>query len=313
VNQKILFIAFIICCFCSCKEGNVAFQSNNCKANPAFIRSLSGFNPAKSYFSTSEVRKMGLVLVENSGVPGRPSLRYYQHPSWRKAGWLASILLDETGSVYTTPAPFINILDNSLPNQNTVYRVDGNTGFMDEFVRLPLPDSITVNNAYGIIGMAYLCEAGVLYVSTVMGSDRFKERGALYAIDVKSKKIIDKIAGKDILGMGISYISGQRRLYFGTGRNLSIFSVLLTKDGRFSGDLKEEFSLAGLGSRGDDKVRRIRTDGNGNLLIFGVDFNYNLIAPREKQETLYYFVYNEELKQWLYKPDSKFTSVEGGN
>ena len=250
---------------------------------------------------------MGLVLVENEGIPGRPLLRYYQHPSWKKGGWLASILLDETGAVFITPAPFINILDNTLSNQNTVYRVDGNTGIMDEFIRLPLPDSVTVNNAYGIIGMAYLCEAGVLYVSTVLGSDRFAERGGLYAIDVKSKKIIDKITGKDIMGMGISYITGQRRLYFGTGRSSAIFSVKLNKDGRFAGELKEECSLAGLGSRGDDKVRRIRTDDKGNLLINGVDFNYNLIAPREKQETVYFFVYDQALKLWQYKPDSKST------
>ncbi len=311
--KREIFYFFIVSSIISCKEDKVAFQSNNCKANPAFVQSLSGFNPAKSFFSTSEIRKMGLVLVENAGVPGHPSLRYYQHPSWKKGGWLASILLDETGNIFITPAPFINILDNTLASQNTVYKVDGSTGIMNEFIQLPMPDSVTVNNAYGIIGMAYLCEASVLYVSTVLGSDRFVERGGLYAIDIKTKKITDKIMGKDVMGMGISYITGERRLYFGTGRSPAIYSIALTKNGHFSGSLKEEFTLAGLGSRGDDKVRRIRTDENGNLLINAVDFNYNLIAPREKQETVYYFIYDQSLKKWLYKPDGKLTGAGSVN
>jgi hypothetical protein len=304
VNQRVIyFIVFV--CFFSCREEKQEFQSNNCKINPAFVQPLSGFNPSKSFFSTSEIRKMGLVLVEKTGTANQPSLRYFQHPSWKKGGWLAPIVLDETGSIFTAPAPFINMLDNQLSNQNTIYRIDAQTGIMDEFMRLPLPDTLSGNNAYGIIGMVYLCGAGILYVSTVLGSDRFVERGGLYAVDVKAKKIVDQITGVDVMGMGISYITGQRKLFFGSGRSSAIFSIDLKKDGRFSGKTTEEFSLAGLGSRGDDKVRRIRTDENGNLLVYGVDFNYNLIAPSEKQETVYPFNYDPIQGKWQYIPGNR--------
>lgn len=243
---------------------------------------------------------MGLVLVEKSGGPNQPQFRYYQHPSWKKGGWLAPIVLDETGSLFTAPAPFINVLDNPLSGQNTIYRIDAQSGVMDEFLRLPVPDSLTAGNAYGIIGMVYLCEAGVLYVSTVLGSDRQTERGALYAVDVRAKKIIDKVSGMDVMGMGITYITGERKLFVGSGRSSSVFSITLTKDGRFSGEFAEAFSLASLGPRGDDKVRRIRTNEDGNLLVYGVDFNYNLIAPTEKQETTYSFNYDRAQGKWQY-------------
>ncbi|MEQ1675522.1 MAG: hypothetical protein ABL876_02400 [Chitinophagaceae bacterium] len=284
----------------SCKEDTVEFSPNNCKANPPFLQGM-GFNPRNSFFSTSEIRTMGLVLLESeqAGNPRARITNSTQHPSWRKAGWLAPILLDEAGNIYTAPAPFINILDNPISNNNTIYKVDSKTGLMDEFLRLPFADSINPDNPFGIIGLIYLCETGTLYVSTVAGSRRHEENGHIYAIDVKSKKIVDEILHTDAMGMGISYITGQRKLFFGTGRSSIIYSVTLSGSGKFSGSPKEELTLQDMGPRGDDKVRRITTDQYGNLLIHGFEFNFNLIAPREKQETIYKFSWNADEKKWV--------------
>lgn len=302
MKRTFLFAALLLLLH-ACREQEVEFRANNCKAVPAFVRNLSSFNPAHCSFSTSEIRKMGLVLIENAGADGKP--KYYQHPSWQKGGWLAPIVLDEAGNIFTAPAPFINVLNNLPKNQNTVYRVDARSGVMDEFLRLPIPDSSSENNPYGIIGMAYLCEAGVLYVSTLMGSDRLVERGAIYAINIKTREIIDHIDGMDAMGMGISYATGHRELFFGTGRRPTIFSVTLDARGDFKSKPVDAFSLAGLGPRGDDKVRRIIADERGNLQVHAIEFDYNLIAPREKQEALYYFQYNAGAKQWIYQPESQ--------
>ena len=40
-------------------------------------------------------------------------------------------------------------------------------------------------------------------------------------------------------------------------------------------------------------------DKNGNMIIFGIEFNYNLTAPTEKQETIYRFRYDVEEKKWV--------------
>src|SRR5262245_11357319 len=107
--SRLLFLFVLIVYLSSCKEKELELISNNCKASPSFLRILSGFNPSKSYFSTSDVSRMGLVLVENSGTTYNPQLRYFQHPSWKKAGWLAPIQIDGEGNIYTAPAPFISV------------------------------------------------------------------------------------------------------------------------------------------------------------------------------------------------------------
>jgi hypothetical protein len=104
------------------------------------------------------------------------------------------------------------------------------------------------------------------------------------------------------MGMGISYITGKRRLFFGSGRSSAVYSIALNKKGQFIGAPRTEFSIAGIGARGDDKVRKIEVDDYGNLQIHGIEFNYNLIAPREKQEGVYMFRYNSDSSVWAYTP-----------
>ncbi|MGB4936123.1 MAG: hypothetical protein WBO30_03845 [Ferruginibacter sp.] len=288
--------------FVSCKEKTVDFNANSCKGSPSFIKIL-GFEPKSSFLSTSDQTIIGLQLLQ-SEQPGNPNARitkYYQHPSWKKGGRLAPILVDESGNIFISPAPFISLLENPIVNNNTIYRVDASTGIMEEFMRLPLQDSINPQNPYGIIGMIYLCETGTLYVSSVAGSRLNEENGHIYAIDVKNKNIIDQIEYIDAMGMGISYATGKRQLFFGTGRSSAINSIILNASGKFSGKPEIAFTLDNLGPRGDDKVRRIRTDNNGNLVIYGMEFNFNLIAPREKQETIYNFSYDEEEKKWVFQ------------
>jgi outer membrane protein assembly factor BamB len=284
----------------SCKEEVVDFDANNCKGSPPFIQTM-GFDTRLSYFSTSDVKTMGLLL-QQSEQPGNPNARItksFQHPTWKKFGWLAPILVDEAGNIYTAPAPFISMVDNPVANNNTIYKVDAKTGEMQEFLRLPFADSINAQNPFGIIGMAYLCETGTLYVSSVAGSRLHKENGHIYAIDVKNNKIIDQVNNTDAMGMGISYVSGKRQLFFGTGRNSDVQAIMLNSNGKFSGKAEIAFTLQNLGSRGDDKVRRIRSDASGNLTVSGMEFNFNLIAPREKQETVYKFSYDESEKKWI--------------
>jgi hypothetical protein len=287
----------------SCKEEKVEFNANSCKGRSAFIKTL-GFDPKFSFLTTSDKKIMGLLLQqsEQAGNPNARITKSFQHPSWKKGGWLAPILIDDRGNVFTSPAPFINILNNPIANNNTIYRVDAATGIMGEFMRLPFQDSINPQNPYGIIAMVYLCETGTLYVSSVAGSGLHNENGHIYAIDIKNKKIIDQLNQTDAMGMGITYTTGKRQLFFGNGRNSDVQAITLNAEGKFSGAPAFVFSLANLGPRGDDKVRKIRSEQSGNLIISGLEFNFNMIAPREKQETIYNFIYYDEEKKWIYKP-----------
>jgi hypothetical protein len=299
----ILLIAYCLLpvVFISCKEEVIDFDANNCKGSPPFIKTM-GFDTRLSFFSTSDQKTMGLVLLQ-SEQSGNPSVitKSFQHPSWKKFGWLAPILVDEAGNIYTAPAPFISMLDNPVANNNTIYRVDAKTGVMEEFLKLPFADSINPQNPYGIIAMIYLCETRTLYVSSVAGSRLHEENGHIYAIDVKTKKIIDQLNHTDAMGLGITYTTGRRQLFFGTARNSDVKTVTINSKGKFAGSPQIAFTLNDLGPRGDDKVRRIRSDQSGNLTVHGMEFNFNLIAPREKQETVYNFYYVEDEKKWVYR------------
>jgi hypothetical protein len=290
----------LIALFNSCKEEEVEFQTNECKAQPAFIKAL-GFNPNRSALSTSEKKMMGLVLVEfnQPGDTSNGGRKTYQHPSWKSAGWLGPIQLDPNGNCFVGPVPVINLLDNPPAKQNIIYKADAQSGELKIFTELPKAENISSTNPYGILGFSYLCESNVLYVSTVQGSTREKENGFIYALDAISGKIIDKISNTDAIGMGIAYTSGKRTLYFGSARNPDIFSVTLSKDGKFSGKPQAVFSIAGMGPRGDDKARRIKFDKTGQMQIYGLEFQFNLTAPTEKQENIYTFMWDEGQKKWV--------------
>jgi hypothetical protein len=270
-----------------------------CQQPPAFISS-TGLNPKRSAFSTSEKRVKGLALVQlPENTNDTANRKVWQHPSWSNFGYMSSITTDENGNVYTTPLPVINVLDNPGDKQNIIYKVSAADGEMKPLVDLPMAARTNSSNVFGLLGIFYDCHGKKLYASTVAGSTRDEEKGIIYAVDPASGKITDKLTGRDALGLCVGGITGQKRLYFGSSRTSDIYSIELTKSGQFKGSVKKEFTLDLMGPRGDDKARRIRFDKNGNMTIFGVEFNYNLTAPTEKQETVYHFMYNEEEKKWI--------------
>ncbi|MEQ1554311.1 MAG: hypothetical protein ABL929_09045 [Ferruginibacter sp.] len=297
-SHSLIYILYIVSFF-SCKEETIEYQANDCKKQPLFVKSI-GFNPSLSAFSTSEGKIKGLCLIQfnKKGDTSNGGKKIYQHPSWKTAGSLGPIQLDPQGNCFVAPIAMVNLIDNPIVMQNTVYKVNSQTGEMKPFVNLPIIDSLAVTNPHGILGLAYLCESNTLYVSTVQGSTRQKENGLIYAIDAETGNIIDKMTNIDAIGIGISYIEGKRKLYFGSARTSDVYSINISKNGKFANNASLIFTISNLGPRGDDKARKIKFDKNGNMVITAIEFNFNLIAPTEKQETVYNFVWNAENQLW---------------
>lgn len=292
--------------FSSCKDKIpedevVQIGLSPCQLQPRFI-SGTGFNPQFSGLSTSERQFKGLVLVQfpanRADTAGRKT---WQHPSWSAFGNMGPIATDENGNVFVAPIPVVNELENPREKQNTIYRVESATGEMKPFVSLPLPEATSDENGFGLLGLFYDCHAHLLYASSVSGSTRNEEKGTIYAIDPSNGGIIDRLKRVDAMGLCITGITGEKRLYYGSSRSSDVYSVELTKKGQFTGSPRKEFTLDLLGPRGDDKARRIRMDKNGTLIVFGVEFNYNFTAPTEKPETVYHFQFDEEQKKWSFK------------
>ncbi len=298
-SLRISKILCLISCvyFLSCKNEVVDYQTNDCKAQPLFIKKI-GLNSTNVAFSTSEKRTMGLCAVEIVGN----QRKVYQDSSWKKAGWLGPILLDPAGNCFVAPIPVINLLDNPPEKQNIIYKVDAATGKMNSFLALPIVEKKSETNPYGILGFTYLCEANTLYASTVYGSTLQNEKGVLYALDAVNATIIDKLDNVDAMGMGISYFTGKRKLYFGSARNSNVYSIVINDKGNFIGKPILEFSIDGLGPRGDDKAKKIKFNkATGFMQVYGYEFNYNLTAPTEKQENIYDFFWDAEAQKWEFK------------
>lgn len=276
-----------------------------CQKEPAFIQQY-GIDPLWSALSTSEKHRMGLVLVEliKTGSESKPSAntfrgRIFQDSSWKKGGWLSGISLDATGNVYTIPAPLVSVLDNPPQNQNSIFRVDAQTGIMEKWLQLSVKKYESGNSPYGLMGISFDCTSGTLFASSIAGSKRFQEKGIIYSIEAISKKLKDSLVGIDAIGLTVYFDpSGKKRLLFGKARTGEIWSVIIDKNARFiKNSLQKELNLEGLGPRGDDKARKIRFS-NGLLSINGIAFNYNLQASSEKPETLYDFKWNLAAKKW---------------
>ena len=125
--------------------------------------------------STSERMIKGLVMYNADLAPDQVQLGapgVYQHPTWDDAGYLGPVATDGVGNIYTAPSPRVSLIDNPPAGANTIYKVDTETGEMKPLVTLPAGAPPSSANAYGILGLAYDCDTGSLYASSVAGSTR---------------------------------------------------------------------------------------------------------------------------------------------
>jgi hypothetical protein len=265
-----------------------------CRTNPKFIAEKKKEFSSKSFFSTSERFIKGLVLVD-----GADKSRTWQHPTWQQFGWLAAIHYDGKGNIYTVPAPRINVLDNKPAEQNRVLKVDSLTGVMSVLVTLPAATPPNDQNPYGALGVAYDCETLLLYASSISGSTRAKESGRIFAINPDSGKVVFTQDNVDAIGLHLFKLGKEKRLYYGRAREPEIWSIAVDEKGAFKGSARYELSLEGLGPRGDDRARRINFTPTNEMIVWGIEFSVNLVAPTEKQETQYRFIYDAKQQKWV--------------
>ena len=277
----------------------------DCKRQPAFIAALGlGFNASKSALSTSERTKKGLVLIELSQTSQTNSTRnkYYQDSTWTQFGYLGPIAIDHLGNAYMAPIPVVNTLYNQQKNQNTVLKLDAKTGKLAPLLKLnhnAQTSNYNPDNPFGLLGLGYDCDTHTLYASSVFGSTLYNEMGRISAIDLKTNAVISQFNNFDGFGLAVSRATGEKRLYVAKARTGDVVSFAVDKMGKIMGLPRAEFSLEGLGERGDDKARRIQATANGELILYGVEFYFNLTAPTEKPETVYTFRYDLPTKRWI--------------
>lgn len=269
-----------------------------CRSTAPFIKTL-GFDPTRSSLSTDEPGRMGVVLVEHPRkIADSASQRTYQDVSWNVNGWMGNTTTDMEGNMYTAPLPSENEDGKPLSQMNKVFKIDSETGVMAVLTELPEPDSTTGVVPFAVLGIYYDCHGKKLYVSSIAGSTAAKEKGVIYVIDPEDGAIEDRLLGYDAASVFVGGITGEKRLYFGGLRSSDIYSVALTGKGNFKGDVRSEGTLSHIATPDNIRARSIRFDENGNLLVTGSVFNFDVSDARIKSEASFQFSYDRDKKKW---------------
>ncbi|MCP4426671.1 MAG: hypothetical protein GY803_19435 [Chloroflexi bacterium] len=256
--------------------------TTTCQAVPRFVAGLGFAIPA---LNTSFPDYVGLA-VGNYDEAGNV-IDVYQRPSWDDAGYLGPITRDRDGHVYVSPVPKVSLDQNPLEEQNQVYRIDSDTGAMTAFIDLPAAQPIAASNPFGTIGLTYDCDTHSMYATTLAGSTAQEEVGRIYRINLNTGQAVNQLDNVDAIGIGVFNGLTGKRLYYGSARTPDVYSIALTKQGDFVGEVRHEFSLALLENGGQEKARRISFTQDSLMQVSAVDFNFSLQAAIESQQVHY--------------------------
>lgn len=269
-----------------------------CKGVPKYFPQ-AGFLPGKPFgFSIAEKGVTGLSLVQFpiNGVP----YKQFRMPEWDKAGHLGAVITDKEGNNFVIPRPFINTLKNDPADQNIIYKIDTHTGKMQPYIQLPSERSVeNTQNPFGLMGLVLDCETDIIYASSVLGSSADIEAGSIHAISTGDQpEVLATLSGLDAMGLGIYYFKGQKYLIFGKARNSDVYRIALNDKGGFKGEPEKMLTLELLGDRGDDKPRKIRFNNKSEMMVSGINFNFNLANSPDKQENVYSFQFDPATENW---------------
>jgi len=303
--NRLLLLVFFIFALSSCGEEKMTSEEiskigiTSCRTQAPFIKDL-GFDMSRSGLSTTEPSVMGVVLIQYPRKSADSAdKKMYQDRSWSQYGWMGTVTSDLDGNTYTAPYPRESTSGRPLSEINKIYMVNGATGNMAVLTELPKADSAAGVYPFGVLDLYYDCHGKKLYASSVAGSTPEKEKGVIYAIDPENGAVIDKLEGHDASAVFVGGITGQKRLFFGSARSSDVYSVELTKEGKFKSDVRKEFSIEKLGETRNDRARRIHSNEDGNMMIFASKFDYTPGIEREDDQALYRFAYNKSTKKWI--------------
>ncbi len=211
---------------------------------------------------------------------------------------------DQEGNIYVSPMPYVSLLDNPPETQNQIYKIDAKTGEMSLFIKLPGENQLDSRNPFGVMGLFFDCDTDSLYVTSLAGSLPLQEKGRIYQIDLKTRKILSKLENTDAIGVGVFNTKAGKRLYFGSARNSHVYSVALNAQGHFANNKRYEYSLSQIKGGDSTVVKRIvfSRDKQGRFLMVvqEVEFGFRLFAENNPYRKKYIFAYDEEKGKWSF-------------
>ncbi len=261
-------------------------RQHSCARPPQFLSRMH--IPQPVMIDLSQKRFKGIALLYGKGF------KKVLHPKqWEQYAHFGTYAVDEKGNVYLVPIPFISIHPDTFNLQKNIYKLDSKSGKLSVLMHFEgiVPSS---KNPYGLNTIAYDCDSRTLWAAAIDKSDYSTQQGVIYHIDPKSRKILQKIKGVDVLSMALVRTSLGKFLLVGSARDNGLYAYPLKKDRL----LPKPVRLLTLPDP-NEHIRKIKIKGNNTLELQSIPFTYALIARSDRKDRMYYRVtWNREKKQW---------------
>ncbi len=265
-------------------------RSLSCKRKPLFLA-----NKGAVYIDLSQQRYKGIAFWY-----GRGFKRVIHQKEWERYGSFGTYTLDKNGNLYLAPIPFISIEKDTFKNQKWIYKLDSKNKKLTKWLKI---DEVLASgaNPYGVISIDYDCDDNTLWVSAIDKSNYQEEKGRLYHIDIKTKKILEKYEGYDFLTIKILKTSKAKYLIGGSAREPSVLAWEI-KDHKLSKLPTKLFEILKINLR----VRKIHIKSKNMLILEAIPFSYSLIAQSSNNYRVYFLaLWNLHNNLWKVKKLNK--------
>lgn len=261
-------------------------RQKNCGRPPQFLKRLKIPQPVMIDLSQKRFKGIALLHGKNFSKTLHPKI-------WEQYEHFSTYSLDEQGNIYLVPTPFISVRPTTFNLQKNIYKLDSKTGKIEIFMNF---DDVHPSpyNPYGINAIAYDCDDKTLWVAAIDESDYYTQRGVIYHIDPKTKKIFQKIEGIDVLSMRIVKSKQSKYLLVGSASDNALYAYEFIK-GKLNQKPQKLLELP----NPNEHIRKIKVKSNNHLELQSIPFSYTLIAQTAKKDRIHYDAkWNSSLMKW---------------
>ena len=251
-------------------------RQQSCIMQPQFLSKLHVTPPVTIDLSQQQFKGLAFLYGKN--------FTQVIHPKeWEVFEHFSTYSLDKKGNIYLAPMPFISIKPTTFNLQKNIYKLDSLTGKLSIFMHFediaPSP-----SNPYGIVSLVYDCDDETLWVSTLDKSNYRAEKGTIYHIDIKDKKVLQKVEGFDALTITLLKSKNGKYLLAGSARKSILYAFFIEN----STLLDNKIELVTL-PNANEHIRKIKVKNSNHLELQTIPFSYTLIAETsDKSERKYY-------------------------
>jgi len=226
---------------------------------------------------------------------GREGKEVYHPKSWERFEHFSTYAVDKKGNLFLVPMPYISIRSTTFNLLSNLYKIDTDTGELSIFMHF---DDIKAssNNPYGLNAITYDCDDDTLWISAIDESTYDVQKGVIYHVDPKQKKILQRFEGYDVLSLAVAKTDKGKFLFFGSARDSGLYGIKI-ENANLVGKPQKLFAI----ENPEEHIRKIKIRANNKLEIQTIPFTYTLIAESGKKDRIFYEVEYHSAKWHIHK------------